>query len=217
MIATNEIDEYFLLMEQRPELFNQSEELPIVTDRKIIEDYMQKENRKIGIVYKSKYNMMLVDLIKSSDGTLYSYERIVPASLGRAVVCIPVYKGKVVMLHQFRHAPREYQLCFPRGFGENGISSEDNARKELFEEIGADVRCAEYLGRVIADSGLSSGGADILLCEIDSYIKGITEEGISSTSELTLCQLENKIARGEITDGFTLSALALLKSKKINL
>lgn len=32
------------------------------------------------------------------------------------------------------------QYCFPRGFGEKGFSPEENAKKELIEEIGITSR-----------------------------------------------------------------------------
>ena len=49
-------------------------------------------------------------------------------------VCVPVFEGRFVLLRQYRHAIREFQYGFPRGFGEAGVSVEENVREEIQEE-----------------------------------------------------------------------------------
>jgi ADP-ribose pyrophosphatase len=210
MMKSECLDKYFLLMEQRPQLFDDSDSLPIVKDREVIERFVTTTGKNIGVIYQSQYNLWIVDLIHSANGNLFTYERAVPSADGRGVVCIPHYKGQYILLKQYRHAIRSTQICFPRGFGENGVASFDNARKELHEEIGASVKWVEKIGEVAADSGLTSAIADVYLCEIDSYDSTACSEGIT---EIFLCShhtLKMMIARGEINDSFTICAFALL-------
>lgn len=210
MMKTDCLDRYFSLMEQRPQLFADSEIMPIVKDREIIEEYIEETGKRIGVIYQSQYNAWIVDLICDKNNNLYTYERVVPGADGRGLVSIPVYEGQYILLKQYRHAIRGTQICFPRGYGEAGISSYDNALKELYEEIGASVKTARLIGTVAADSGLSGAITDVYLCEIESYsIEGRTE-GIT---DIVLCSheaLKNMIAQGEITDSFTICAFAML-------
>ncbi len=213
MTATDSINEYFLLMESRPEYFIASDEYPIETKREILERYSADNGVVLGVVYKSPYNLLVVDLIRAENGSFFTYERIIPSSTGRGVVCVPMSGDKFVLIRQYRHAIREYQLCFPRGFGEDGLTAFENAEKEMLEETGATVKCMTKLGEVIADSGLSGSKADVILCEISQTELRDKYEGIVEIVELTLSQFTKKAACGEINDGFTLAALELYCAK----
>ena len=59
--------------------------------------------------------------------------------VGAGVVILPVKDGKILLMHNFRHATRSWQWEIPRGFGEPGVSAEDQARAEVSEEIHAQV------------------------------------------------------------------------------
>ena len=204
------LDRYFSLMEQRPQLFADSDIIPIVKDREIIEKYIDETGKNIGVIYQSQYNSWVVDLVCDKNNSLYTYERAIPSADGRGIVCIPVYKGQYILLKQYRHAIRRTQICFPRGYGEVGTSSYDNVLKEVYEEIGASVKTAKILGEVVADSGLSSAITDVYMCEIESYSIETRTEGIT---DIVLCShevLKNMISHGEITDSFTICAFALL-------
>ncbi len=213
MKVTDALNEYFELMKRKPEAFLPSSEIEIVTDRETLENYAKETKKELGVVYKSPYNTLVVDLVKS-EGRYFRYERVIPSALGRGTVCVPMYKGKFLLINQYRHPIRAYQLCFPRGFGEDGLSAFENAKKELAEEIGATVEKTFSLGEVSADSGLSFGIADVVLCEVSSYETQEGYEGIVSSLELSPDELKEKISKGEINDGFTLSAFALYEATK---
>ena len=123
--------EYVALMTERPELFREEGWLTIEKDPEVIRRYEQKSGKRIGVVYKSEYHMMVVDLIKGENGTHFCYERLLPMVEKGAIVSVPVFDGKFVLLRQYRHAIREFQYGFPRGFGEAGVSVEENVRKEI--------------------------------------------------------------------------------------
>lgn len=203
---------YCQLMNERPELFKKSEYLKIETDRAIVDDFIKSKNRTIGVVYESPYSMMVVDLVSDISGNYFAYERLVPTNKG-AVVCVPIYNGQFILLRQYRHALRDFQLGFPRGFGEVGLSSSRNLQKELKEEIGSDVISFEHIGRIAPDSGITSGVVDVYRCNVTepSIVAGY--EGIERLCLLEEAALNNMIALGKITDAFTLSAYMLHCSK----
>ena len=216
MVVTDCLDAYFKLMQQKPELFADSPILKIVTDSETIEKFQCEHNKKIGVLYRSHFNTLVVDLVESDDG-IFAYERIIPTAEGRGVVCIPVFDGKFIVLNQFRHSIRSMQLAFPRGFGEDGLTSEENAKKELSEEIGAETQNCMYLGSLSADSGLIGAECDVFLAHITSYDPKRNTEGITEILLMEPSELEEKVASRQIKDGFTLSAYSLLKTSKYSL
>ena len=210
MNKTPQWDRYLTLMAQRPEAFVNNGPLTIVTDWEIVSAYQQHTGTTIGVCYESKYRLMVVDLVYEKEGEYFPYERILPAITPGAVVCIPQHDDKLILLRQYRHALRSEQYAFPRGFAEAGISGEDNARKELLEELGCQANQVSCLGSIVADSGLCGEAVGIYLCRIDNWETKYGYEGIQNTISLTLSQLQQMIATGHITDGYTLSAVAHL-------
>lgn len=168
-----------------------------------------------GLVYKSKYNMLLVDPIRQGDH-IFPYERICPVSGKDGVVTIPVYKGNFILLNQYRHAPRAVQYGFPRGFAEPGCTPEEDACRELQEEIGAVVtKTPQLVGRVISDSGLTNGRVYVYYVEIDDYVRNASgHEGIRGITEVPCEKMDQWIREGNTDDGFTLSAYALYRCWK---
>lgn len=205
----NEWTAYIQLKKERPKEFLENPYFPIVMDPEIIENYVRETGKKIGVVYASKYNLLVVDLIQSKNGSFYTYERLLPAVEHGAIVILASYKNKIVLMRQYRHSLHDYQYAFPRGFGENGISVEENLRKELREELGAIVKSYSHLGAVVADSGVSDNLVDVYKCELSSLEEQVGHEGIDSICLLSKKEMETWIREGIIQDGFTLSAWAL--------
>lgn len=201
---------YLKLKEERPERFSQASELKIVFDEDQVRAFEKETGRTIGVVFKSPYSMMVVDLVQEPSGRIFAYERIIPTSTGSGVVIVPVHEGNFVLLGQYRHSMRDYQYGFPRGYGENGLSAEENGRKELFEELGATTDDVTLLGQVVANSGIAGDLVPILRCDIASFEVKRDYEGICEVVELSPRELEAWIAQGKVTDAFTLSAWALM-------
>ena len=213
MYHTTELEEYLALMERRPELFSQSDRITIETDPEKIRKFTEESGKKIGVVYKSSYNMLVTDLIRREDGSYYIYERLIPTEQG-GVVTVAQYGDRFVLLNQYRHALRKCQYAFVRGFGERGLSPSENAAKEISEELGAGVLSCTCLGTICADSGLTAAETTAFFCTI-SEPAGLTCEGIKETLLLSRGELEQMISEGKITDGFTLSAYMLYKAKML--
>lgn len=207
-------EEYIALMQSRPELFQQSKELEILLDPRIVRSWEAEHDQTIGVVYKSKFNMLIVDLVSTGAGEPFAYERLVQSSVGKGVVSIPVYKGRFILLRQYRHAMRCHQYSFPRGYGEDGLAGLENTKKELVEELHADLGRVEYVGTVVANSGVSGDRVEVFLCEVTAYDTAVGHEEITNSIELAPDELRQWIADQRIDDGFTLSAWALLSAKE---
>ena len=117
------------------------------------------------------------------------------------------------MLKQYRHAIRDYQICFPRGFGEKDVTASENVVKELSEEIGATgVSHIRKLGELTPDSGISSNIVSVFSCEIERYDSSKRDEGVSEILEIASQDLYQLIQEQKITDGFSLAALTMYQT-----
>uniref|UniRef100_UPI000E545306 NUDIX hydrolase n=3 Tax=Amedibacterium intestinale TaxID=2583452 RepID=UPI000E545306 len=218
-MKSDRILEYIKLWKTRRECFKGSQLVSIVepneSNLKILEDYEIKHDVKLGVVYKSDFNIHVVDLIekKNTKGKVigyYPYERLLPVVKTGAVVVVTKCRGKFILLKQFRHSIQESQYCFVRGFGELNIAAEDNAMKELREEIGArGIREKKTIGCIAADSGIIGNKVTVVYVEIDSFSKGNMHEGIEEILLLNEEEMEKYIVNNKINDGFTLSAYML--------
>ena len=214
---SEELKKYFELMKERPEQFRPSDMICIETDLDRIQNYERETGKKIGVIYRSAYNIFVVDLIRTNNGTYYTYERLLPAVKVGAVVALVMCQNRFVLLKQYRHAIRDFQYAFPRGYGEEGVNAEENVRKEIQEEIGATVIGTEYLGTVVADSGLCGNAVSVFICEVENVIEKYGYEGIESMVMLEEEELAAWIQNGDITDGFSLAAYGLYKARLLNI
>ncbi len=195
----------------KPELFIEYCELEIIFEEKVIEKFELENQVKIGVVYESKFHMLIVDLIRTNE-QLYTYERIIPINKG-AIITVPMIDNKFLVLKQFRHAHREIQYSFPRGFGENGITSFENVKKELMEEVCGVTKNIEYLGKLTSDSGVIANIADVYFCELDSFGNNGQHEGIKEVILLDEVELNTWIREGRIIDNFTIAAFCLYMNR----
>lgn len=206
---------YLDFADTHPEYFLNDGPLKIVFDSGRVFAYEKSHPGVIiGMVYKSMWHIVLVDLVY--DGMQYfAYERVVPASRG-AVVVLPLYKDKVVLLKQYRHALRKTDVALPRGFGDSSMVPMENAYREVCEELGItkkQVHGMNFLGKVFPDSGFLSDTVYVYSCQVDSYTIKKGYEGIIDVSLMSLDDLFPAVSRGEIMDGFTLAALSLAYAK----
>lgn len=200
---------YVRLMQETPTLFTPNEYLTIETDLEKIVQFELEHHKTIGVIYQSRFNMWIVDLVFNQQGHYYTFERCVPFVRNGAVVSVPVYQNQFVLLNQFRHSIRQFQYAFPRGYGEPGITAEENLKKEIREELDAEVLQYRKIGEVVSNSGLSADRAAVFHCEItEPKLKSGYEE-IKSMILLSPSQIKEWIAENRLTDGFTLSALCL--------
>lgn len=185
-------------------------------DADIIYQLVRQEelyNEEFGLIYKSDFNTLITDPILSGSTKYIPYERIIPTN-GDGVVMVTRCNGKFVLLHQFRHAIRNYQYGFPRGFAAPGESPSANAKRELMEELCAEVANEPFLlGRIAPDSGLTSRQPYVFLVDVASFIFDPEKEGIDNviavTGEELSHLLEKEVASGFSVDGYTIGAFEL--------
>lgn len=208
-----EWSQYQSLIQDRPEAFADTGSIHIVTDPKAVAEFQKKTGCTIGVVYSSPYHLMVVDLVYEQEGKYFAYERILSTVKKGAIVAIPRYHDNFLLLKQYRHALRDYQYAFPRGFGEEGVSATDNVRKELQEELSARISEVKFLGTCVADSGLCGDKVNVFSCVVEDFSINKGHEGISDVIRLSPEELKQWMRSGKLNDGFTLSAYSLLTAQ----
>ena len=212
--------DYFELISKYPAFFNNMDApIKIISDREKILDWENSQNKnikndfmgtnKIGIVYQDSIVLILKDLVEFPSGKIGGYIRLFNRGEfegGKGVVILPIYQGKIVLIHHFRHATRLWHWELPRGFGESGVLPINQARKEVHEEIGGRIEKIEEIGSIYINTGLEGNQTKIFIIWISSIGDLETEEGISDFHMLSIKEFEEKINTGEINDGFTISA-----------
>ncbi len=222
--------DYFSLTKHYPSLFdNTNAALQIISDEQIIkawqnkrrlylrEKYLPENWADIGVVLDDPYIVVLRDLVEFPDGSLGGYSRLYHRAFLEAgsggVVVLPEYQGKILLLHQYRHATRQWHYEVPRGFGEPNIPIEENARKEIEEETGGTITKLVSLGIIHGNTGYDSMSTSLFYAKLASVGAPEINEGIESFVWLTVKELEEWIANEKITDGFTIAAYTKAKLK----
>ena len=221
--------DYFSLVKSHSKLFdNENSLLNIVLDQKTISEWeaqreaelkqkgLPLEWAKIGVILDDPYNIIVRDLVQFPDGDMRGYGRsIATASLrgGKGVVVLPEYEGKIMLLHLYRHAMRQWHYEVPRGYGEPNIPAIENAHKEVEEETGGKVAELVCLGEFYNNTGYESASVALFYAKLASVGMPEVNEGIESFVWLTVKELEEWIADEKITDGFTIAAYTKAKLK----
>lgn len=219
--------EYWSFVEKFPNLFfNGNVPLKIVTDPRRIASWQEQRRNAliavgkpphwadIGIVLDYPYIVVIRDLVEFPDGRLNGYFRIINrADLqgGQGVVILAEMDKKFLLLHQYRHPIRSWSFEAPRGFGEPGVSATDQAKDEIYEEVGGEISELVDLGIYCNNTGLEGNTLELFYAKLKSVGKPAEAEGIESMLWVSLVELEEMIANARITDGFTIAAYTRAK------
>ncbi len=157
---------------------------------------------RVGMLARDPYMIMLRDAVRFPDGSLGLYNRIVEA---RSIAVLPLLDNRPVLLRIFRHGLRDWSLEFPRGGCEAGETSEQAARREVREEIGADIDELIPLGRFTPGGSSLTIGADFFAARITATGAPDRADGIEAIAVMTVVEVEKLIRKAAIFDGFTLS------------
>ena len=206
---------YQELLETHPDFFQNQHGVSYITDPHQIFEWEQKTGEVIGVHHESQYEIMIVDLIKK-DGKLKSHGRIILPDGG--VVIIPRVEDKFVLENQYRYPLCQSFLAFPRGHREPNSTPEEDAAREVEEELGgATIHNLRCLGKTYPETHSDAWYCSVWAGEIDqkslSLIKGY--EGIDELVLLTEAEIDTKIASGEISCGYTLAAWSLNRASKL--
>lgn len=135
---------------------------------------------------------------------------------GHAAVTLIGFEGRLALVEQYRVASGCRLLELPRGLSEPGEDSRTCASREAREETGFEISPADLipLGSVRPNSGILATCVDVYFGRASkSRDVSAASDGIERCVLLTPSELEQRIAAGEITDGFTLSGYMLFKAK----
>ncbi|MBX5459252.1 MAG: NUDIX hydrolase [Thermogemmatispora sp.] len=225
-------EQYFELVQERPDLFaNPSGAIiTILLGQEEIaqaETSMQealsaqgvtqekaREWAQVGVAYHDQYLLVLRDAVRFPDGAIGSYIRLVaPREQTPGVVILPIYQGQILLLRHFRHATRSWHLEIPRGFGWPGCTSEESARRELVEELGAEPLRLVPLGQIHPNTGITAECDELFYAEVATYGTPEKREAIGEILPTPLSLFERLIRENTITDGFTLAAYARARAR----
>jgi ADP-ribose pyrophosphatase len=221
---------YFAFLRDYPQLFLARQKRPIVTDRDVIEQFVDESQNTIGVLADTRYLKLVNDLVETSDDErrLYSYLRVIqPSELdgGKNVAVVPVIAdpavgppGHLVLVEQERHATGRRHIELPRGFGVPSHSGQANALKELQEETGCIGGEPVLLATVHSDSGLTASTVDFYFVPVIGQGEVAAEPEEAWVGVLTVSRTEvwEMILDGRISDSFTIQGVALLEHHSCN-
>ena len=202
-------EKYVKLMTTRPELFcNLPGGIEILTSAEQISQVEQDYGMTVGVVYEDEYLTLIKDAVRFADGTVGPYIRAYHKNPGGVSVMV-LCESKILLLRHFRHSLRRWMWETPRGFCEEGQTADQNALRELTEEIGVMPTKLQHLGTLVPDAGIIGESVQLYLARIapDSAIVTEKHEGIEGAALFTKEQMEQAILSGEITDGITIASL----------
>jgi ADP-ribose pyrophosphatase len=222
------ISQYFILKNRYPNIFKQRKYRKIVFNKEIIEEYASKNNAVLGVATENSYVYFLVDLVEvlteNHEIIRFPYLRVLYRKQLNGAINTVVFGtiqnpdigniGDIVLINQERHATGNFHLELPRGFGEENLSGEENAIKELLEETGFIGKKAILLGSTYTDTGLTNAKVSFYHIPITDRIKATPESGevMSKVCIKSKQELIDMVSKGKITDGFTIQALTLFNN-----
>jgi len=217
------MNRYFKLLTEIPHLLGANDDpIKIVQNENVIQRWQDAQRLKlsdkshnlkwadIGVILDDPYVLVLRDLVEFPSGFCGGYIRLFNRAYlekgAAGVVMLPEQDGKLLIMKNFRHATRNWHWEIPRGFGEPGISAEEQAREELKEEVGGDVAEIINLGMYFSNTGLDGNPINLFLARMISAGMPNWKAGIDKFLWVSVSEFEQMIASGEITDGFTIAA-----------
>jgi len=163
---------------------------------------LSTHDARVGVLADDPYLMVTRDAVRFPDGSYGLYNRLMVPS-GAAV--LPVLGDRIVLLNRFRHGTRMWHLEAPRGSFSGNSSHEEDARRELLEEIGATALELIDLGFLHSTTGCLDEAHHLYLARIDTLGVPERHEAIVEFARLSVREVEQQIADSTITDGPTLA------------
>ncbi|CAL9424973.1 NUDIX hydrolase [Streptomyces sp. enrichment culture] len=203
---------YEVMRREHPELFrnDQSGDGIDIVDPRTVE-----VSGELGVLYSDAHIRLLRDPVRFPDGRTGAYLRILGSTQAPGAAVLPLLEGRVVLLENYRHATRAWHLEIPRGFGTEGLAAEENALKELEEEIGVRPLSLTPVGAVHPDTGMQSHLVRLFVADLAAIGAMETAAGIRRAVLLTPDELDSRILDGSVTDGFTLAAVAQARLRNL--
>lgn len=211
--------QYLELAKKCPHLFEGRDGERYITDLDEINKFEQETGEQIGVIYQyGNYERLVVDLIENNGKRKTKGRVILP--LG-GVIIIPMMDGKFILEDQYRLPNGQKFLAFPRGHREEDFTPEEDAIREIEEELGgAKLISPEKIGKTYPETNSCAWHCDIVIGKVEGldFKSGAIDtdgyEGIDKLLLLSADEIDERIANGEITCGYTLASWALYKARK---
>jgi 8-oxo-dGTP pyrophosphatase MutT (NUDIX family) len=166
-------------------------------------------------VYKNRYITVYDDEVRFSDGRTGTYIRIAAAGDLPGVAVLPIAVGHVGLVHVYRYPVESWEWGLPRGYGHSS-NPEESAQDELMEELGERPQQLTFLGQETPDSGALASVIYLFAAQYDHQVSAPRDTvEVAGVHWVPVPELLAGIAAGDITDGFTLSAVCLALCKGV--
>ncbi|MEV6676222.1 NUDIX hydrolase [Streptomyces erythrochromogenes] len=159
------------------------------------------------VIHRDQWWMLLQDPVLFPDGRPGRYLRMVSPQLAPAVAVLPMLGDQVVLIEHFRHATRAWHWEIPRGGGTEGLGGEENAAKEVEEELGVPARELISLGTLHPDTRILASEVELYAARIDAVGELAVGEGIRRARTVGFAEAEQLAESGRVSDSFTIAAL----------
>lgn len=159
----------------------------------------------VGLFYEDPYLVLLRDGVRFPDGRLGVHHRVVrrtPDPSGTAI--LPILGDKIVLVRHYRHPLRAWSFEAPRGAADPGEDAGATARRELVEELSAEVGEVVRLGHMHGSTGLMGMSVALYLARLARIGETDLGEGIDGHRLVTVGEFEEMVRASAITCSFTL-------------
>lgn len=208
---------YRELQKLRPDLFRSTDAAKYITDEDEINRYEDETGERLGVLYQAKnYERFVVDLVER-DGKRFPHGRAILPDNG--VIIVPRLGDRFILEDQYRYPVCGKHLAFPRGHCEAGSTPEEDAAREIEEELGgAKLKSPVYIGKTYPETHSMASFCSVFEGEVEgvTFENGVLKrdgyEGIENLVLLSRDEIDFLIRTGKIDCGYTLAAWALYKA-----
>jgi len=166
------------------------------------------------ILHKNPWWTYKLDAFETPKGYKGEYHYV--HTEGASMVIPVLEEGKVVLLTQYRYLRDMPSLEFPCGGVKEGHTYEETADLELAEEVGFKAKHKELIGEFNPYNGVTDEVCRVYLAKGLERIESKPDETEEfEEMHLTPGEVDLKIERGEIWDGMTLAAWAIVRSRLV--
>lgn len=150
-------------------------------------------------IFQGRFLKIEQDKVEAPDGQTYFREYIIHPGAALVIPILP--NGKVVMLHQYRHAVKQVFLEFPAGKRDSNEETIVTAKRELLEETGYQANILNFLTTIHPVIGYSNEHIDLYLAEDLSKQEQKLDRGeFLELTEIHPDDLMRMVFDGKVTD-----------------